>query len=235
MDEQFEENARQESLQMCPRKIDDCTVLDSVSYNIKTRTQNHYYTFSGELDKPELYTDYFIEDTRENMLKALRNEIKLKKQMEAGINFAYIYNSASTKKPLFTILFTKKDYTSPLVQRSFNTRITGKWQDYTLKNCPEKQDVNTVLDSVVYDSIEAKLYHNYTLSGELDLPDFNEQYPEATKQLKKMMIKSISENSAFTEENDSNVSYVIRYYSKTTGKKFIEINIKGDEIKKNNK
>lgn len=231
IDEQFEENARQESQQMCPRKIDDCTMLDSIAYDIKTRTQNHYYTFSDMMDDESIFTDNFLADIRESMLKNLRNEIKLKKQMEAGISFGYHYRSASTGKTLLKIIFSKKDYTGPMKMRSFNQRITGKWEDYTQKNCPEEQDECTTLLRVAYDSTKHTIHYDFELKGELDIDSFTVKYPDAQKELKKMLRRGIKENSTLKEERDSMVDYNIMYTSKTTGKKVMEIKIKHTELK----
>ena len=231
IDEQFAEGARQETQQMCPRKMDDCTTLDSIVYDIPTRTQIHYYTFSGQMDDKSIFTENFTADIRETMLKSLRNEIKLKKQMDAGISFAYIYRSEKQKgRTIFELTFTKEDYTGPMVMRTFEERTTGKWQDYTMRFCPEEQDECTVLDSVVYRGDERVLEYRFSLKGELDVEDFDSIYPEAKKEMKKVLIRGIRENASLKEENDSSISYCIRYFSQSRGRKLMEIKIKGEEI-----
>ena len=235
IDEQFYEAAKKETQQMCPRKIDDSTTLDSIVYDMLSRTQKHYYTFSDHMDDTTLYTNNFVADIRETLLKSLRNEIKLKKQMEAEIGFAYIYISASTGKPLINLLFTKDDYTGPMKVRSFNERITGKWDDYTLRNCPEQQDECTQLEKVTFDSINRVINYVFKLKGELDIQDLQEQYPDVKKEMKKMLIKGIRENDALSEENDSCVNYRVEYLSKSTGKHLLDISIKGKEIKVSDK
>lgn len=231
IDEQFAENARQETQQMCPRKIDECTTLDSIVYDMTTRTQNHYYTFSGNMDDPSIFTPNFLADIRESMLKSLCNEIKLKKQMEASINFGYVYHSASTGKPLLKILFTPNDYNSPITSRSFNERITGKWNDYTQRFCPEEQDANTILQSVKFDSTERKIFYVYEISGELDIDSFDIVYPEASKHIKRLLTKGLKENESMKEEKDSLTDFNIRYVSKNTGRTLMDIEIKGTELK----
>lgn len=232
IDEQFEQNARQESQQMCPRKVDDCTTLDSITYHIPTRTQSHYYTFSDAMDDETIFTDNFIADIRESMLKSLRNEIKLKKQMEAGISFSYVYRSASTGKTLLNITFHKADYTGPMQQRSFDQRIQGKWEDYTARFCPESQDESTYLDSVVYHPEEKCLNYHFRMVGELDTDSFNIIYPDAAKSMKSVLIKGIRDNTSLKEENDSAINYHIEYVSNITRRRMISINISGKEVNK---
>lgn len=231
IDEQFAENARQETQQMCPRKVDDCTMLDSVVYDIPTRTQNHYYTFSGDMDDPTLFTEHFKAEIRETMLKSLRNEIKLKKQMEAEISFGYIYYSDSTHKPIFKVLFTKEDYNGPLKQRSFGKRMTDKWIDYTQKHCPEQQDECTTLLSIDYDSLKSVLTYNFELKGELDTDSFDIHYPDAEKELRKMLRKGIKENETLKEERENDVDFHLVYKSKSTGRKLIDIKLKNKDLK----
>lgn len=232
IDEQFEENARQETQQMCPRKIDDCTVLDSIVYDRKSRTQFHYYTFSGNMDDSTLFTKNFVDDIRETMLKSLRNEIKLKKQMEAEINFGYTYHSQTTGKTLLRLVFTKNDYTGPLKQRTFNQRITSKWEDYTLKHCPEVQDECTTLTSVSYDSVASQMNYEFELKGVLDTDSFDIRYPDAAKELKKMLVKGIRQNESLKEERENDIDYNLIYRSKSTGDILIKLKIKHAEISK---
>lgn len=232
LDEQFYEDAQKETLQMCPRKIDDCTTLDSIVYDMKKRVQNHYYSFSGRMDDEALYTDNFREDIRETLLKSLRNEIKLKKQMEAGIGFGYHYYSATTHKPLMQVVFKEKDYTGPMAMRSFKERLTGKWEDYTLRNCPEQQDECTTLEEVSFDSTEMVLSYKFLLGGELDMDSLTILYPDAEKELKNMLIKNIRADEALKEEKDSGVNYHVTYFSKSTKSKLLDIKIKGKEVKK---
>ncbi|GEM_PF-1628773 len=230
MDEQFAENCKQETQQMCPRKIDDCTILDSVVFDMKTRTQNHYYTFTDNMDDESIFTDYIIADIRESMLKSIRNEIKLKKQMEAKINFGYIYRSKGTGKKLLDITFTPNDYTGPLQVRDFKEKMAGKWDDYTVKHCPEVQDICATLMKVAYDSTTNRLCYDFELKGELDTDSFNILYPDAKREMKKVLVQNIKNNELLAEEKDSCIDFNIRYSSKRTGKLMLDIDIKGKEV-----
>lgn len=232
MDEQFAENCKQETQQMCPRKIDSCTRLDSIVFDMKTRVQKHYYTFSGTMDDESIFTEYLVEDIRETMLKSLRNEIKLKKQMEAKIGFGYYYRSEKSKKKLLEIVFTPEDYTGPMKMRSFEERMQGKWEDYTAKHCPEVQDICTTLTKVAYDSLDNRICYEFELKGELDTDSFNIIYPDAKKELKNVLISGIKKNEMLEEERDSCLDFNIRYISKRTGKLMVDINIAGKDVQK---
>lgn len=231
IDEQFEEAARQETQQTCPWKMDEYTTLDSIVYNIKSRTQIYYYTVTGEVDDEANFTENYKADRRETMLKSLRNEIRMKKLMDAEVNIAYVYISESQKKPIFQLTFTKNDYTGPIRLRTFDERITGKWEDYTTRLCPEQQDECTVLDSVVYRAEDRTLYYSFSLMGELDVEDFDEEFPDAGKEMKKFLVKGIRQNETLAEEKDSAVSFVFRYHSQSSGRTLMNIEIEGEKVR----
>ncbi|MBR2629977.1 MAG: hypothetical protein Q4F47_08530 [Bacteroidaceae bacterium] len=110
--ERFEREAREYTEQNCPRSMGDgITMIDSMVY-----VQNmpngewaiHYSVFLDEEQKKELMSK---KDELERLnLKFVQNSPIFIKQKEAGIDFAFIYHDALTKKKFLECRYTKKDY-----------------------------------------------------------------------------------------------------------------------------
>ena len=110
--ESFDEACRREAIEhtkkYCPQKVSEGVTLDSVTYNIPTRTKTEYYSLSGKLDTTIVAqnTDKF----RTALLNTLITSVELRKAKEEGVSFAYSYRSSRTKQEYIHINFTKKDY-----------------------------------------------------------------------------------------------------------------------------
>lgn len=95
----------------CPKFMDACTRMDSVCYDIKSRTLTEYYTVSDKLDVDSIYTDeQLISTFNETLLKGLKSSIQLKQYKDEGITFRYTYRSLSTGKTRLELTFTPEDY-----------------------------------------------------------------------------------------------------------------------------
>lgn len=95
----------------CPKLMDECTRMDSICYDIASRTLTEYYTVMGQLDADSLFADdELIGDFTDNMLASLKGSIKLKQYKDEGISFSYIYRSQSTGKTRLELTFTPEDY-----------------------------------------------------------------------------------------------------------------------------
>ncbi len=112
--ENFDKRCQRESeeytLQNCPQRIDPCTVLDSMKYDIPTRTLKYYYTLEGLLDSANVLTDAVVGDFREELKKDVVNSLQLKKYKEQRINFNYIYYSKATGKTSIEIKISPEEY-----------------------------------------------------------------------------------------------------------------------------
>ena len=97
----------------CPRQLEPGNILDSMAYDIKTRTYHYYYTLSGEWDTPTSLHSIKSQDSilRYHLLDKLKNDISLNECKKEKINFSYKYFSASTRNEILHFLFTSKDYT----------------------------------------------------------------------------------------------------------------------------
>lgn len=111
-DERCQREAKEYTRKFCPRKMESFTTLDSTTYDIKSRTYYYWYTLSGKFDTPEAISSFQQEHERLRtaMQKSLINSVELKKCKEEGINFTYVYRSASTGYKILELRFTKKDY-----------------------------------------------------------------------------------------------------------------------------
>jgi ADP-ribose pyrophosphatase YjhB (NUDIX family) len=110
--ESLEDRCRREctdfTQKKCPMRIDDCTVMDSMTFDSSTRTISYAYTLSGMLDDSTYLSQA---NPRELLLGELRNSPNLKLYKEAGYRFTYLYHSASRKgTKLFETTFSANDY-----------------------------------------------------------------------------------------------------------------------------
>lgn len=109
-DKRCQREAEEYTEQQCPRRLDPCTVLDSMKYDLNTRTLQYYYTLEGFLDSTNVLTDQVVADFRKQLKNDLTNSVQLRKYKEEGINFDYIYLSKSTGETALKLKFTPKDY-----------------------------------------------------------------------------------------------------------------------------
>lgn len=88
--------AKEYTEKYCPTPIINGSSTDSTVYEQSTKTYIYYITLSGSADKPEIIAKNrkLLHDTQK---QALNNNPGIKKYKEAGINFRFIYRSASHK------------------------------------------------------------------------------------------------------------------------------------------
>ena len=110
-DEQFKSVFEQFTQTECPKFMDESTRMDSICYDIETRTLTEYYTVMNSLDNDSVYAnEQLINSFRETMLKGLKGSIQLKRYKDEGITFRYHYRSDSTGKTRLELIYTKEDY-----------------------------------------------------------------------------------------------------------------------------
>lgn len=96
----------------CPTRIDSSTVIDSVVYNLHTRTLQYCYTLDNELDNKEVLTQEVCEQFREHLVQSLCNSIELKEHKEHDVAFEYRYYSRTDGSLLMQIQIGPDDYKS---------------------------------------------------------------------------------------------------------------------------
>ena len=110
--ESLEEKAAQEAKMYtqknCPAMIGENLRMDSLTFEISTRTLHYYYTLSGIADSVGLFDE---ETARGSLLNELKNTTSMMVYKEAGYRFAYTYHSQKNPKTiLFDMVFSEKDY-----------------------------------------------------------------------------------------------------------------------------
>jgi len=106
LEEQAAQQARKFTAERCPMRM-EMQVLDSMVFDINTRTLQRYYRLTGEADHDGL--DYSM--LKQALVNELKNEPTYRVYREKGFNFYYIYRSEKNpEKVLFEALLTKEDY-----------------------------------------------------------------------------------------------------------------------------
>ena len=109
-DKKCEREAREFTAKQCPRRLDPGTIMDSLTFNVGTRSLQYCYTVDGELDNDLVMQPELLDDFREELLKNVINSVDLKQYKEKEITFEYIYFSKATGKKRLHLTFTPKDY-----------------------------------------------------------------------------------------------------------------------------
>lgn len=102
--------AREFTEKQCPRLVDQCVILDSMTYETSPQGFTYHYHVTGELDNPELLQGEAVENIIDKMRQSLRENISLKTYKEHGLTFTYRYISGSTLEPFVTASFGPEDY-----------------------------------------------------------------------------------------------------------------------------
>lgn len=112
-DKRSEREAKEFTEKQCPRKVDKFTTLDSMIYDIPTKTLEYYYTLSGDLDNDSIFTLGIWNDFQQMLLEDVTNSVELKRYKEHNVNFSYRYFSEKTRKLKYEAYFSQEDYKKP--------------------------------------------------------------------------------------------------------------------------
>ena len=94
----------------CPERLNDTSILDSITFDVATHTLTENLTLTGEADSPEKIESR-LDELRSIMIEAVRNNTRYKRMKEAGYSFRYIARSARNKDiVLYDQTVTKEDY-----------------------------------------------------------------------------------------------------------------------------
>ena len=92
----------------CPAKMDNNSILDSLTFERETHTLHYYYRLTGFADNDSIVQKLGAANILKN---ELRNTTTLKLYKDNHYRFAYTYRSEKDpKKVLLDILLTDKDY-----------------------------------------------------------------------------------------------------------------------------
>ena len=92
----------------CPAKMDNNSILDSLTFERETHTLHYYYRMTGIADKEGALD---TAAAKKILKDGLKNTTSMKVYKDNDYNFAYTYHSSNDpKKVLFEVTFTKNDY-----------------------------------------------------------------------------------------------------------------------------
>ena len=109
-DERCAREAREYTEKQCPRRMDQYTLMDSLTYDGHSRTLNYNYTLEGFLDNDTVMSAQACESFKDVLRKNVVNSVDLKPYKEKGISFSYRYYSKATGKTRLQVRFTPEDY-----------------------------------------------------------------------------------------------------------------------------
>lgn len=109
-DEKFRREFQQFTQKECPKEMDPYTRMDSICYDIETRTLTEYYSVRDTLDHEDIYTEELVSNFHDEILKGLKSSIHFKQYKDEGITFRYDYRSITSGKLLLRLTYTKEDY-----------------------------------------------------------------------------------------------------------------------------
>ena len=108
--EQFAQEAREFTLNQCPKQVDACTRMDSTTFCASTLTYCFNYTVSEMLDNDSVFQGETRQKLHDALLADIRTSIALMGYKEAGITLSYRYFSAQHGTQLGEFTFRKEDY-----------------------------------------------------------------------------------------------------------------------------
>ncbi|MBO4598847.1 MAG: hypothetical protein J5676_13425 [Bacteroidaceae bacterium] len=91
----------------CPVRIDKNNVLDSVGYDEDKNVFTFYYSFDGDLLKPDVQQRMKAK-MRESLRNSIVNDVSLKPQKDEGATLQYKFYGNG--KLIISETFTKNDY-----------------------------------------------------------------------------------------------------------------------------
>ena len=100
--------ARDYTRKNCPIKLDNTTVLDSMTFERTTHTIHYYYRLTGIADNDSILQ---LIDAIGPLKQELKNATSLRTYKENKYRFTYTFHSEKDpQKVLIDVVFTDKDY-----------------------------------------------------------------------------------------------------------------------------
>ena len=93
----------------CPEPQGNNSILDSLTFDVKTHTLTHYYRLTGASDNEE-NAKMMKDRLNDEMIEATRKDMTYKRYKDAGYTFRYIARSDSSGKVIYDQTITKDDY-----------------------------------------------------------------------------------------------------------------------------
>ena len=94
LDEKWQQQWDHYTHTQCPRRIDEGTVLDSVTYTFgEERLFTRYMTVDSVADGDSVCTPELVEQLRQVLLLDIRGDLQFRRMREAGVTFRCLYYS----------------------------------------------------------------------------------------------------------------------------------------------
>ncbi len=108
LEERCEREAKEYTKKNCPIRMDNNSILDSLTFERDTHTLHYYYRLTGLADRDSIAESI---DAVNVLKKELKNTTTLKLYKDNHYRFAYTYRSEKNpEKILIDAVFTDKDY-----------------------------------------------------------------------------------------------------------------------------
>ena len=92
-----------------PVYVAEGLLFTKVDYDTHTKIQSFYYQYTQDVDE-RMITPYLINQRKENMKNALRQNPKSMARVNAGMTYLYVYFSRNNTI-LYSIMINKTDFT----------------------------------------------------------------------------------------------------------------------------
>ncbi|MGI6243103.1 MAG: hypothetical protein ACOYJK_06170 [Prevotella sp.] len=109
LEDRAEKEAKTFTERYCPTPVQNMQRTDSVTFDRSTLTFNYYYRLNGAADDPQA-VNKVRSDIKTALLKGLASNTSCKAYKDKGYNFRYVLTSEKTKKVLYEVTFSSKDY-----------------------------------------------------------------------------------------------------------------------------
>lgn len=104
LEERAAKEAQEYTRRECPRPVAENIMQDSMVYESDSRTIVYYYTLNGVLDNKTELQKHIGEYNRE-LSQSIKSSAALRRYVEAGFRFRYIYRSEGTGDVLLDLKF----------------------------------------------------------------------------------------------------------------------------------
>ena len=109
IEERLQRECKEYTNRRCPEEQGNNSILDSMVFDIKTHTLNHYYRLYGVSDNEEA-ARFKKDELHDLMIEAIKKDTSYKRYKDEGFSFRYIARSDSSGRVIFDETFTKDDY-----------------------------------------------------------------------------------------------------------------------------
>lgn len=109
MEERTLRETQEYTRRRCPEGQGSNSILDSLVFDMESRTLIHYYRLTNESDNEESAREKKAE-LDDQMIDATRKNMAYKRYKDAGYSFRYVARSDSSGRVMYDKTITKDDY-----------------------------------------------------------------------------------------------------------------------------